>query len=149
VNGWTELLGEPRMVTSIYGGEPDLGAFALEEVVLAGREAVLRGDFGALPAPLPRRWAERGFTRAGGLFRASGLVSLELRGAPRLGFDAGGCLQGEPVDLVVERAGESWAAPDGSRHPCVSLSGQSPFLTLRLVCEHLRVEVRGYEPAPY
>jgi hypothetical protein len=72
--GWTDLIVEPLKVTMIYGRAPGLSRFALDDLVLAGGNVTMRGDFGQLPAPLPRRWAERGYTRAHAKFQA--LMSL-------------------------------------------------------------------------
>lgn len=137
------------MVTTIYGGAPALNRFALEDLILSGGGVKLRGDVGEMPDPMPERWSERGYTRARATFDASIVVEAEVVGTPRLHFDDRQCLEGDPVDLAVERADRSWTAPDGTERPCIVLSGQSSYLTFRFVCEHLRVEVKGYQPAPY
>ena len=137
------------MVTSIYGGAPSLARFALEELVLAGGNAKLRGDLAQMPDPMPERWAGRGYTRTRATLNAYDVEEAEVSGIPRLHFDVRHCLEGDPVDLSVERASRSWTAPDGTERPCVEVSGRSNFLRFRLVCRDLRVEVKGYEPAPY
>lgn len=137
------------MVVSIYGGAPSLDRFALEELVLAGGNAKIRGDLGQMPDPLPERWTERGYTRTQATFNAYDVDEAEISGTPRFHFDVRHCLEGDPVDLSVERVSRNWTAPDGTERPYVALSGRSDFFAFRLVCVGLRVEVKGYKPAPY
>lgn len=146
---WTDLITEPRLVTGIYGGAPSLRGFAVEEIVLAGRAARIKGDFAELPDPLPARWKERGFTHAGAVLQLVTLVECDIDGAPRLAADARNCMLGVPVDLSIERADRAWTDDEGRTFECIVVSGHADFLTFRMVCTHLRVDVTGYEPAPY
>jgi hypothetical protein len=146
---WTDLITEPRAVTSLYGGAPALGAFALEEIELAGGIATLVGDLAHLPAPLPPRWQQRGYTRARLKLSALNLAHATVEGAPRLTFDADNCLMGQPVDLDIATGDGTWRTPDGAAHPYVVVRGTSAFLRFTFVCEALIATVEGYEPAPY
>lgn len=146
---WTDLISEPRGVTAVYGGAPSLRGFALEDLILTGGGARIRGDLGTLPDPLPERWAERGYTRARATFDVVEIEEAEVTGTPRLHVDSRRCLEGDPVDLSVESVGRSWALPNGEERPYVVLWGRSAFLSFRLVCRHLSVDVSGYTPAPY
>lgn len=137
------------MVTSIYGGAPSLRRFALEQIILAGGGVKLRGDFGDLPEPLPERWAERGYTRAGATFEAVDVEVAEVAGTPRLHLDSEHCLKGDPVELTVERAVRNRSAANEPLEEYVVLAGRGGDLAFRFVCKHLSVEVSGYTPAPY
>jgi hypothetical protein len=55
----TDLIVEPLKVTTVYTGAPALSRFALDDLVLQGGNVTIRGDFGQLPNPFPKRWAER------------------------------------------------------------------------------------------
>jgi len=97
---WTDCLDEPRSVTVLYGGAPDVRGFALYELVLRGEVVMLKGDFRQLPSPFPKRWAERGYTHAGAVFSASDVDECQVLGTPGVHFDNLKCLEGDPVDLV-------------------------------------------------
>lgn len=146
---WTDLIAEPRAVTGVYDGAPALGAFALEEIQLAGGIATLVGDLAYLPDPLPPRWAQRGYTRARLKLSALGLAHATVEGAPRLAFDAENCLLGQPVDLDIAAGADTWRTPDSTAHPYVVVRGTSAFLRFTFVCETLIATVEGYAPAPY
>ena len=143
---WTDLVSHADSVLALYGSAPSLGGFRLEAITLGGDAAHLRGDFAALPDPLPERWADRGKTRVSVRIDASGLAEAEVSGSPRLRFNGGAGHEGQPVDLSVTAADSTWTAPDGSERPHVVVSGEAEFVSFRFVCESMTVQAWGEEP---
>lgn len=146
---WIDLLVEPRQVSSLYPGAPPLAAFALLDLNLHAGSSKLVGDLAKLPDPLPKRWADQGFTRAKCTVSAIGLTESRIDGWPGVGFDAWNCMLARPVDLTVAAEGGEWEAPDGSRHALILLSGEGEGLSFRFVCQHVDMRIAGYEPGPY
>ncbi|ACA87802.1 hypothetical protein [Shewanella woodyi] len=144
---WTELLTEPRRVTGVYCGTPSLKDFLIEKVIIETSRVIIHGDFKAPPSPLPKRWAENGYTHASARISASGVVILNMSGGPRTGVDRNNCLVGNSVNLCIEESGDTWSPKEGLVFPYKILSCESSFMTFNFICEHIDVTVEGYGPS--
>ena len=140
---WTDLLPDPRTILGVYSSAPSLAGFKLEWISLgptaaAHEDVRLRGDFAALPEPLPPRWSERGYERASVGFSLSGVTEARVDGVPQIRPNGHAGFEGAPVDLQIERDGQS-----------IIVSGMSDYLTFRFVCSDIRAHVEGQQHSAY
>ncbi|GID25666.1 Imm50 family immunity protein [Paractinoplanes brasiliensis] len=102
--GWTQALGNPEGILTVYGGDvPELVAVSVHELTIErdGPSLTVTFDLPSYPADPPAKWVRGRFNVVQVRLRLFGLTDLEVSGFSTDPVVDIGLTAGDPVHLAI------------------------------------------------